>query len=669
MTFAIFPPRRAASWRLRVRSNIVRIAAFVAVALGVAPSDAFAQNNQFFDALLPLYRAAAGTYGDEGPRLLMSVDGLASVAAQDEAALRAAEVQLRAQLRGATPQTTLQVHTTLASMYLEHGRFADALREFDEDLLIDSKRAVFHRFKGVIYQELGRREDAATAFRAAWIADPSDPQNAYHLLVSAPAQTTADERAQARRTLADLERTLVQRQRAKAESPFLSVRPIDDDARGAMAFSPAAYASGIGKLLDGQLAAGLTDVQEAVASDPLVLGPALRSDAMRRGIAALRSGQVDEALAAMRTALAAFPNSSDVCRLLATAEIVNGEVLPAVGHLRDAVRLNPKNERAWLALTRTLDELGDWANAADALSAAVKELPASGELRWQLMVVSGQRQRTGNADLELIATADRLTLLAGTAEFYRRVAALAQGHLAYDRAVTLLEAAVVLTPNNAAIHQALGRAYVDQGREEEGYAELVTALWLDPADVGTLTVIGRQHLTAGRFAEAVDTLTRAASLDPGDAQVQHALGEALVRSGNADSGRENIEAAVRLQERAVDAQRRARTAGMLSLQAELEMSSGNVAGAVDRWRSAVALENRDVAIRLRLADALIAVNRLAEAATELEQAVSLNAGVDVHRRLASVYAGVGRADDSARERRLYREAMLRDLHERAGEIP
>lgn len=668
MIVAVLAAPRETPLRLGVARKSLRLAAFVGLALCAAPATGFAQKDQFFDALLPLYRAAAGTYGDEGPRLPMSIDALAAARAEGDAALRAAEAQLQAQLRGATPQTALQVHTTLASIYLEHSRFADALREFDADLLIDPKRAVFHRFKGVIYQAVGSREDAADAFRGAWVADPSDPQNAYHLLVHASAKTTAEERALARRTLADLEGALVRRQRPKGESPFLSVRPIDDDARGAMAFAPAAYAGAIGMLLNGQLDAGLTDLQKAVAADPLVTDPALRSEPVRRGIAALRRGQVDEALAAMRTALATFPGSSDVCRLLATTEIVRGDVLPAIEHLRDAVRLNPKNERAWLALTRTLDELGDWVNAAAALSTAVKELPDSGELRWQLMIVSGQRQRTGDADLELIATVDRLTLLAGTAELYRRVATLAQGHLAYDRAVALLEAAVVLTPNNANAHQALGRAYVDQGREDEGYAELVVALWLDPADAGTLTSLGRLHLTTGRYPEAVDTLTRAVSLDPADAQIVHALGEALVRAGSADDGRQYIDTAVSLQERAVEAQRRARTAGMLSLQAEIEMSQRNVTGAIDRWRSAVALENRDVAMRLRLADALIAANRLAEAATELEQAVSLNAGVDVHRRLASVYAVLGRAEDSAREQRLYRDGSLRELQERAGDI-
>ena len=95
------------------------------------------------------------------------------------------------------------------------------------------------------------------------------------------------------------------------------------------------------------------------------------------------------------------------------------------------------------------------------------------------------------------------------ARCYGQLAGLAQGHLDYDRAVTLQELRVALTPNNAAAHKALGRAYVEQGREDTGYAELVTALLLDPLDAETLTALGQLHLAAGRTPQAVAALERA----------------------------------------------------------------------------------------------------------------------------------------------------------------
>src|SRR4051812_43834053 len=101
-----------------------RIAVFVTVVLGMTPGAGLAQTDPVFDSLLPLYRAATGTYGDEGPRLTTAVNTLAAAFTRDDAALREAESTLQAQLRGATPQAALQAHTLLASMYLEHGRLA-----------------------------------------------------------------------------------------------------------------------------------------------------------------------------------------------------------------------------------------------------------------------------------------------------------------------------------------------------------------------------------------------------------------------------------------------------------------------------------------------------------------------------------------------------------------
>jgi tetratricopeptide (TPR) repeat protein len=421
-------------------------------------------------------------------------------------------------------------------------------------------------------------------------------------------------------------------------------------------------------LLNGEREAGLSGLRAAVAKDALLVDPALHSEPAVRGIAALRSGQVAEAIAALKQAVALVPGSSEAHRLLGTAEHVGGDIASALGHWRDAVRLDPKNERAWLSLTSALDDLRNWTEEVAVLREAINAVPGSAELRWQLMVLSGKQQRTDAAALDLIATADHLTLFVGTAELYSRVAKLAQAHLEYERAVALLQQAVALTPNNAKAHQALGRAYIDQGRADEGCAELVISLWLDPADVETLTTIGRLHLTTGDYPGAIETLTRAVSLDPADPQVVNALGEALVRGGSPDAGRQHVETAERLQARAVEAQRRARTAGMLSLQAELQMTQRDFAGASDLWRQAAELETRDVSMRLRLADALIAAGRGVEAATELQRAIPLNAGADAHRLLAEVYAALGQSEDSARERRLYTDARLRQLQERAGEI-
>lgn len=638
----------------------------VVVILLAIPANAAAQKDVFFDALLSFYRSLAGVYGDEASRLAAHLETMGSALARWDAEIAATERDLRAQLKGAPPQTALQIHTILASTYLDRGRFDDALRELDADLKIDPNRALFHRLRGLALRARNRPAEAADAFREAWRIDPSDPQLAYFLIAHRSSRTTAAEIARAIETLRALELAIVRGTRGAGGAPFLSLAAIDDEAGGAIAFAPAAYAPAFALVLGGSLDAGLAALRTAVATDPLSADAALRLEPAMRGIAALRQGLVGQALGQLESAVTQAPASGQVRRVLATAYWVNGDTTQTLEQLREAVRIDAHDERSWLALARALDELGRWTEAADVLREGLTALPGSGELRWQLSALSGKRQRTDEADLELMAAADRLVVLAGNGDFHGRIATLAQAHLEYDRAVALLERRVVLTPNQAGAHTALGRAYIDQGREDEGYAQLAIALWLDPAGVDTLTAIGRLHLGAGRPAEAVEALMRAAAAAPESPEAVHALGEALTRAGRLEEGRSRLEEAERLRDRVVELQRRQRTAGMLALEADIQRAGGDYDRAIATWQEVLALEGRSATTHMRLADVFLAAKRLDEAVGQLVLAIGAGGGPEVHRRLAEVYMAMGRATDAARERRLYTDQRLRELQERGA---
>jgi hypothetical protein len=62
-----------------------------------------------------------------------------------------------------------------------------------------------------------------------------------------------------------------------------------------------------------------------------------------------------------------------------------------------------------------------------------------------------------------------------------------------------------------------------------------------------------------------------------------------------------------------------------------------------------------------VADVLIKAGRLEEAAAVLQAAIPLNARPELHRRLAELYAALGRTEESARERRTYMEQRLEEL--------
>ena len=166
------------------------------------------------------------------------------------------------------------------------------------------------------------------------------------------------------------------------------------------------------------------------------------------------------------------------------------------------------------------------------------ELPASGALRWRLSTTLEKRQDPDQADL--IDVANQMVLLVGRAELYRAVARLADLNLDYEAAAGLLERAVAVTPNNAAAHQALGRAYLENGRETEAYADLVIALLIDPDAAGTLTELGRWHLSAARPARAIELVERAVASEPTNAVAVRTLADALVRAGRTADGKQRL---------------------------------------------------------------------------------------------------------------------------------
>jgi tetratricopeptide (TPR) repeat protein len=656
----------AANGRAAGASQRAGVIVFV-LALFVLPQAAHAQRDRFFDALLPFYRALTGVYGDEGAQLTAHLETLSAALARWDRALVVTDREARTRLKNADARTALEVHTVLASLYAERSQIDEALRELEQAIRVDPARAPLHRFKALLYRAAGRPAEAADAVREAWLVDPDDPRNAYQLVARRSVHTTGTDIERALGTLARIERELTRGERATVESPFLTLNSITDDVGGALAFAPVAYGPSFALLLEGEFEKGMSALRAAVAADPLVADPASRLAPMTRGMAALRQGLVPQAIEHMNAAVAAAPDSSEARRILGTAYGVAGDTEKSLQNLREAVRLNPRDERSWVALARALDAAGAWPQAIAVLRDGIGNLPHSGTLRWMLSSTVGTRQRTDETDVELIAMAERLVLLAGRGELYGRLAGFAQSHLDYDRAINLLEQRVTLTPNSAVAHRALGQAYIDDGREDDAYAELVVALMLNSGDVDALTAIGRLHMSAGRYPAAVDALTRAVALKPDHLQAVHARADALLRAGRMVEGEQQRKDAQRLQERAVARERLRRTAGMLAAQAELHMAERQYGSAIAVWQQVIDLEGGRATTHLQLAEALAGAGRLAEAAAQIQLAIaSPNAGPEAHRRLADVYASLGRNAESATARRTYVEQRLRQLGQLDG---
>lgn len=116
----------------------------------------------------------------------------------------------------------------------------------------------------------------------------------------------------------------------------------------------------------------------------------------------------------------------------------------------------------------------------------------------------------------------------------------------YDKAVAVLEKAVVELPSDPEPHFLLGKAYAETGQHDKAPEELARAAELDPgyyalrADTvrsgyhAKLFNSGNELLQAGQYTEALDRYRKAAAYRPTDVSVHQNLGFVYLKLGRRD---------------------------------------------------------------------------------------------------------------------------------------
>jgi len=268
-------------------------------------------------------------------------------------------------------------------MYAERGRLADALRELDAASRLEPQRTDLHVLRGLVLEAAARSTEAGEAFRTAWALDANDPIKAYHVFRHAATTGNAKDMQGARETLAAAYRRVLQDgDRAKA-SPFVGITLLQDSAADTPVLPPVAYAQGYAHIAHGEYNEAIAEFRKAAAIDPLVTDPAARSSAMTQAVAALRQGRLSDARALLEGSTA-LPDSSEAPRVLGLIDWADSHDDTSIEHLGIAIRRNPRDERARLALSRVLSSAGRDSDAERALQETIRVLPDSAQARWWL---------------------------------------------------------------------------------------------------------------------------------------------------------------------------------------------------------------------------------------------------------------------------------------------
>ena len=529
-------------------SRMSRVATLLALLSVFAPQPANAQRQAFVDQLVTFRLFLFGPYGDEGTRIVDTLDRLsASLSAWDES-IRRQEETLRRRVAASGGADSA---VALVALLGGRGRLRDALIEIEAALAARPHRQL-HSHRGALLARMGRGTEAAEAYRRAWELDGSDVVSAYLALALSTSAGTDD---------SSLLGTIVEAQRrgqplavdSSRDKPIRDLGLIPDRASKTPVFVPAAYAGGFDAIAAGDYGRALRSFRAAAARDPLIADRALQSDEMRLGISRLRAGMMAEAIAPLESAAAINLRSSEVHRVLGTAYAAIGNDSLAVQRLRRAISLAPEDERSRLALARVLRDARRLEEAAEALRETLVHIPRSAEARWMLAsVMDGSRD---DAAGEWQATAD-VPVIAGKADVYWRAAEACDRHQRFECVVELLRRRVWLDPNDPSAHRQLGLVLNRLGRSDAAFAELAMADLLGAPDAEGLAAIGQLHLEAGRFTDAEAATRRALALQGDRVEARYVLGRSLMRQGRTAEAREQLEVFQRLRDRAMEVQRR-----------------------------------------------------------------------------------------------------------------
>jgi tetratricopeptide (TPR) repeat protein len=521
---------------------------FVFTALILWPPLAHAQaKDAFVEGLSWLINAVDGSFGDEGPALAAAIDAIARGLAEWNARVSGVESGFRADIAKAAPPAAARMRATLGTVYLERGRIDDALAQFSAAVELDPSLAQAHVLRGLAYERSNRAAEAAAAYRAAWQANPEDATTAYLVLRTDPAT---------REALAALRAAVARR--AEAENPaaegFAVADLLDDASVAVPLFSPAAYGEGFALIRQGKYDEALARLREAVAVDPLVTDRALQSDEAKRGITALREKNMRVAIAELDAASTRSPQSSEVHRILGMALAAARQHERSLMHLREASRLNPRDERSRIAIADVLVAMGKPDAARESLRQTIQDLPESAEAHWQLGRVA---QALGDAAaVRSFERAATRPLVAGLARLYAIIGQAHHAQFDLEAAAEAYRRRVRIAPNDRDAHFDLGEVYRAQDKLDEALVEYLAATLIDPASAKTFAMIGQVQAAAGRDDEAVVMLRRAVALDGALLEARYGLSRALLRLGRTGESQQELRAFEQAQAKAMEEQRR-----------------------------------------------------------------------------------------------------------------
>lgn len=450
-----------------------RLFAFLSCVLSVlcCPVHSEAQvKDAFLEGVADFVNAANGVSGDEGPALTAAIEAMARGLAQWDAAVAKVEAGLASEIGRAPVPLAARMRATLGAVYLERGRLATAVEQFDEAVRLDPKIADVQLLRGLAYQRLDQPDKAMMAFRTALQQEPGNAATAYLFLrtASASADSASTAAADAANKNAAMKvLTDAVESGPATERPQFSVLDLIDDAS---VMSP-------------------------------VFVPAIYNDAATL----IMQAKYDEAIARLRkdTAPASFAASGDERTRLAAAEArrETGDLAGARAALDDAIRAFPKSATSHWRLGRLQLQLGDDAGALRSFQAAAA-LPTLGGTSYLYAAIGRSRHSQLDLDGAVSAYSRRVALTPNDAGAHVDLGDVYRAHDRLNEALAEYSIASLLDPANVKALVSAAQVHSAAGRDAVAVKLLRRAVSVDPAHLEARYALSRALLRTGSTEEA-----------------------------------------------------------------------------------------------------------------------------------------------------------------------
>jgi len=236
---------------------------------------------------------------------------------------------------------------------------------------------------------------------------------------------------------------------------------------------------------------------------------------------------------------------AELYNLVSEAFLKTGQVEKAYSALKSAIALEPADEDNYGDLAGVCLDQANYELGMEVVDAGLKRLPDSYRLHLQRGQILAQRGLTEESEKDL-KIASRLSPSQPAPYVTLALAWIQRGKTA--EAVELLRVRVKANPNDFILSYMLGIALNRSGAETDGeaMAAFEAAVRLNPRFSRARAELGKMLLRGGDVAGAIGQLETAVKFDPEDATAAYQLGQAYRRMGESARAQEMLTRVVKL---------------------------------------------------------------------------------------------------------------------------